>query len=65
MSRTTLKLAALGGVLLALTLGGLTLHVPGSDTVGTPVRANIFVGVLVVAVAVYLAAVCPEGAVQR
>jgi alpha-1,6-mannosyltransferase len=57
VTRATLSLACLGGLLLALTLGALMLHVPGADTVGTPALANIFVGVLVIALAVYLAAV--------
>ena len=51
------SLALLGAALTALTLGALTLHVPGADTVGSPLRANLFVGVLAVSVGVYLLAV--------
>ncbi|WP_407529173.1 glycosyltransferase 87 family protein [Methylobacterium oryzisoli] len=51
------RLALLGAALAALTLGALALHIPGADTVGTPLRANLFVGVLAVSVGVYLLAV--------
>ncbi|MFH6787332.1 MULTISPECIES: hypothetical protein [Methylobacterium] len=50
-------LLLLGVILVALTLGALALHVPGADTVGSPLRANLFVGVLAVSVGVYLLAV--------
>ncbi|WP_018259490.1 DUF2029 domain-containing protein [Methylobacterium sp. WSM2598] len=51
------RLALLAGLLVALTLGGLSLHVPGADTVGTPLRAQILVGLLAVSVGIYLLAV--------
>ncbi|ACL58211.1 glycosyltransferase 87 family protein [Methylobacterium nodulans] len=35
----------------------LSLHLPGADTVGTPLRAQIFVGVLAISVAAWLVAV--------
>jgi alpha-1,6-mannosyltransferase len=57
VSRPTLALAGLGGALLVLMLGALMLHVPGADNVGSPLRTNIFVGVLVAGLAVYLAAI--------
>lgn len=50
-------LVLLGAGLAALTLGALALHVPGADTVGSPLRANLFVGVVAVSVGVYLVAV--------
>lgn len=50
-------LAALGTALLAMTLGGLALHVPGADSVGSPTRTNLFVGLLAAGSVVYLAAV--------
>ncbi|WP_132256141.1 glycosyltransferase 87 family protein [Methylobacterium segetis] len=50
-------LALLGTLLIALTLAALALHVPGADTVGTPLRAQVFVGVLAISVAVYFLAV--------
>ena len=63
-------LAALGAALLALTLGGLALHVPGADSVGSVARTDVFVGLLAVAGAAYLGAVAlvlrrplPRGAI--
>ena len=57
MRQTSTLLAALGVGLVVVMAGALALHVPGADTVGTPLRANIFVGVLSVGVLVYLLAV--------
>ncbi|WP_342110088.1 glycosyltransferase 87 family protein [Methylobacterium sp. SI9] len=51
------RLAALGLLLLAINLGALAIHVPGADTVGSVARANVFVGVLAIGLAVYLVAV--------
>ncbi|MGY2051117.1 glycosyltransferase 87 family protein [Methylobacterium sp. JK268] len=51
------RLALLAGLLVALTLGALSLHVPGADTVGTPLRANLLVALLAVSVGAYLLAV--------
>ncbi|WP_375462603.1 glycosyltransferase 87 family protein [uncultured Methylobacterium sp.] len=53
----TARLASLGGALALLMIGALALHVPGADTVGTPTRANLFVAVLALGVALYLAAI--------
>ncbi len=53
MNRAVLRLAGLGVLLCALMLGALMLHVPGSHSVGSPLRTNIFVGVLAAGVAVY------------
>lgn len=50
-------LGTLGATLIALTLGGLSLHVPGSDSVGSMFRTYLFVLLLAVAGAVYLMAV--------
>ena len=50
-------LAGIGAALLALTLGGLALHLPGADSVGSIARTNLFVALLAVAGAVYLGAV--------
>jgi hypothetical protein len=47
----------LGVLLASIMFGALMLHVPGADTVGSPERANVFVGVLAIGVAVYLVAV--------
>jgi hypothetical protein len=53
-----MKLWLLCGVLLeALVLGGLALHVPGAESVGSERLADIFVAVMGVAGAVYFAAV--------
>lgn len=46
-----------GGVLLALTLLGLSLHTPGAGTVGTPEAKVALVIILCVSAAVYLLAV--------
>ena len=46
-----------GGVLVALTLAALALHLPGAGTVGSDTRKIVFVCLLIVAAAVYLAAV--------
>lgn len=50
-------LAGLGAALLALTLGGLWLHVPGAPTTGSVHLTNVFVAVWAVAGGVYLLAV--------
>ena len=53
-----MKLWLLLGVLLeALVLAGLALHVPGADNVGSEHLADVFVGVMGVAGAVYFGAV--------
>ena len=53
-----MRLWLLCGVLLeALVLGGMALHVPGAGNVGSEHLADIFVGVMGVAGAVYFAAV--------
>ncbi|SFU70570.1 Protein of unknown function [Methylobacterium sp. 174MFSha1.1] len=51
------RLAALGLLLAGINLGALALHVPGADTVGSPARANAFVGVVALGLGVYLVAV--------
>ncbi len=51
------RLTGLGLLLALIMLGALMLHVPGADTVGSPGRANVFVGVLALGVAVYFVAV--------
>ena len=51
------RLAALGGLLAAINVGALAIHVPGADTVGSVARADVFVGVVAVGLAVYLVAV--------
>ncbi|HVY14375.1 MAG TPA: glycosyltransferase family 87 protein [Rhodopila sp.] len=57
MTRRLLPLGALGMVLLALTLAGLSLRVPGTDNVGTPERYDWLVALLCASACVYLAAV--------
>lgn len=52
-----IALGTLGAALIALTLGGLALHVPGSVSVGTMPRTYLFILLLAVAGAVYLVAV--------
>lgn len=51
------RLAALGLLLLAVTVGALAIHVPGADTVGSAARANVFVGVAALGLVIYLLAV--------
>ncbi len=50
-------LAGLGALLLALTLGGLWLHVPGAPTTGSVHLTNVFTAVWAIAGGVYLLAV--------
>ncbi len=50
-------LAGLGAILLALTLAGLRLHVPGAPTTGSVHLTNVFVAVWAVAGGAYLLAV--------
>ncbi|MGH7042304.1 MAG: glycosyltransferase 87 family protein [Acetobacteraceae bacterium] len=50
-------LAGLGAVIVALSWGGLALHVPGAVSVGSPRLTNVFVALLVLAGVVYLVAV--------
>ena len=50
-------LAVLGVLLLALTLGGLALHLPGADSVGSVARTNLFVALMALAGLVYLLSV--------
>ena len=38
-------------------IAALSIHVPGADTVGSPARANAFVGVLAIGLMIYLLAV--------
>lgn len=57
MSRTTLQLAGLGALLLLLTLAGLVLDLPRADSGLTPFQREAVVGILIVAGAIYLAAV--------
>jgi alpha-1,6-mannosyltransferase len=63
------RLALLGFLLLALTLGALALHIPGAITVGSPTRKTLFVALLGVAALVQFGAVSivlrgvPRGAV--
>jgi len=63
------RLAFLGVLLLALTLGALALHIPGAITVGSPTRKSLFVALLGVAALVQFGAVSivlrgvPRGAV--
>lgn len=52
-----IKLGVLAATLIALTLGGLALHVPGSDSVGSMPRTYLFILLLAVAGTVYLIAV--------
>ena len=51
------RLAALGLLLLAVTVGALAIQVPGADTVGAAPQSNAFIGVVAVGLAVYLLAV--------
>jgi len=51
------RLAMLGLLLLALTLSGLALHVPGDISVGSPARRFVFVALLGAAAIVLFAAV--------
>ncbi len=51
------RLAVLGALLVALTLAGLALHVPGHISVGPPERKEIFVGLLALAAVGYFAAI--------
>ena len=51
------RLAFLGLLLLALTLGALALHVPGEGTVGTAARKDWFVALLGLAALVQFAAI--------
>lgn len=51
------RLAGFGGLLLALTLAALAMHIPGEETVGTPARKAIFVALLAIAACVYFATV--------
>lgn len=48
-----IRLAIYGGILLALTLGGLSLHTPGAGTVGTPEAKQALVLILCISAAVY------------
>jgi len=57
VNRALLPLVGLGSLLLALMLAALMLHVPGADSVGSPSRTNVFVGLLGAGMVVYLAAV--------
>ncbi|MFC6789619.1 glycosyltransferase 87 family protein [Methylobacterium komagatae] len=57
MTSPLARLTGLGLLLALIMLGALMLHVPGADTVGSPERANIFVAVLALGVAVYFVAV--------
>ncbi len=57
MNAPLARLTGLGLLLALLMLGALMLHVPGADTVGSPERANVFVGILALGVGVYLLAV--------
>ncbi len=52
-----LPLAGRGVLLLGLMAAALLLHVPGAGTVGSPRRTDLFVGVLVLGLVVYLSAV--------
>ena len=52
-----IRFGIFGGVLLALTLLGLSLHTPGAGTVGTPEAKVALVVILCVSAAVYLLAV--------
>ena len=49
-------LAAAGGAILALTIVGLSLHLPGADSVGSVPRTNLFVAVAGCAACAYLGA---------
>ena len=55
--RNLATLFGFGALLLGLTLAALALHVPGSDSVGSPARTNLFVALLAAAGVTYLAAV--------
>jgi alpha-1,6-mannosyltransferase len=57
-----IRLGLLGGLLLALTLGALSLHEPGARTIPVLETKNAFVAVLGISAAVYLVAVA---SVQR
>jgi len=50
-------LLLLGGLLLALTLTALALHIPGALSVGSPTRKNLFVALLAAAAVTYLLAI--------
>lgn len=49
-----IRLCVFGAVLLALTLGGLSLHTPGAGTVGTPEAKIALVVILCISAVVYL-----------
>ncbi len=57
MTRSFAALAGIGGLLVALTGAGLLVHIPGADSVGTMGRTWLFIGIMALAAAVYLAAV--------
>lgn len=52
----TTTLAAVGAAILALTLAGLSLHLPHADSVGSEQRTNVFVAIAACAGAGYLVA---------
>lgn len=52
-----IRLSALGGVLLILTIAALSLHTPGALTVGSPQLKTWFVVILGISAAVFLLAV--------
>ena len=54
---TPSRIGALGAALIALTLGGLALHLPGDDSVGSTLRTNVFMLLLALAGTAYLLAV--------
>ncbi len=54
--RATILLGVLGASTVGLVLIGLGLHVPGADSVGSIARVNLFVGVMALAGAAFLAA---------
>jgi len=46
-----------GAVLIALAVAGVSLHIPGADSVGSDTRTAVFVALLAVAAVIYLLAV--------
>ena len=57
MIRPGLALAGIGVLLVALTGAGLLVHIPGADSVGTMPRTWLFIGIMALAAAAYLASV--------
>ena len=57
MTRAARALGGIGVLLVALTGAGLLVHIPGADNVGTMPRTWLFIGIMALAAAAYLASV--------